>query len=246
MLPLVKTPQPRFDPDPPESHVLHALQSLSRLRGIGLFLLGLAIYYFHGPINLGGYERYIGLAITAIGAMMSQVSQSIDHDLSDKLLDQDLLLDRPLSPSDPTLFDDGLPAQRSDGPEPIPVFGNPHNGACEHCQQTFDYWLLQCQRTKSAYVYCDSCGTTAILSLTDPRMPHLPNSQARKRFAPPSSPIFFAVIAVANSNAAPSPAVLSATEQFLPTGPLPTSSPTPSEPARAGTGNATGPAPTAL
>lgn len=88
------------------------------------------------------------------------------------------MLDRPLSPSDPTLFDDGLPAQRSDGPEPIPVFGNPHNGACEHCQQTFDYWLLQCQRTKSAYVYCDSCGTTAILSLTDPRMPHLPNSQA--------------------------------------------------------------------
>lgn len=191
MIPLVPPPQPRFDPDPPESHVLHALQSVSRLRGIGLFVLGLLVYFFHGRINLGRYEQLIGLAISAVGAMVSKVSQSIDHDLSDRLLDRDLLLDRPLSPSDPTLLDDGLPAQRSDGPEPIPVSGNHHSGACEHCRQTFDYWLLQCQRTNSAYAYCDSCGTTAILSLTDPRMPQLPNRQAPEEICADLEPYIF-------------------------------------------------------
>lgn len=178
MILLVTRPQPRFDPDPPESHVLHALQSVFRLRGTRLFVLGLLLYLFSSRINLGGYTQIIAVAVSAIGAMMSQVSQSIDNDLSDRLLDRDLQLDRPLFPSDPTLFDDGLPAQRSDGPEPIPAFGNRHSGVCEHCQQTLDYWLLQCQRTKSAYAYCDACGTTAILSLTDPRMPHLPKQQA--------------------------------------------------------------------
>jgi hypothetical protein len=60
----------------------------------------------------------------------------------------------------------------------IPVGGDHRTGACETCLQTFTYWLDNCQLTNSTYAYCESCGTTAILSLTDPRMPKLPGCQA--------------------------------------------------------------------
>ena len=49
------------------------------------------------------------------------------------------------------------------------------NGTCEHCKKTFGYWLLHSGFNDSVYAYCDSCGTTAVLSLWDKRMPKLRN-----------------------------------------------------------------------
>jgi len=46
-------------------------------------------------------------------------------------------------------------------------------GTCEHCHSQFGYWLFHCGFGECVYGYCDSCATTAILSLWDKRMPKL-------------------------------------------------------------------------
>jgi hypothetical protein len=37
-------------------------------------------------------------------------------------------------------------------------------GSCEHCEAKFDYELIHNGFNESTYAYCDSCGTTALLS----------------------------------------------------------------------------------
>jgi hypothetical protein len=44
-------------------------------------------------------------------------------------------------------------------------------GTCEHCQKHFEYSLVHCGFSDCIYAYCDSDGTTAILSLWDNRIP---------------------------------------------------------------------------
>jgi hypothetical protein len=48
-------------------------------------------------------------------------------------------------------------------------------GACEHCCQHFGYWLVHNGFNDSVYSYCDTCGKTAILSMSDKQMPKLAN-----------------------------------------------------------------------
>jgi hypothetical protein len=48
-------------------------------------------------------------------------------------------------------------------------------GTCEHCQKHFEYSLVHCGFSDCIYAYCDSDGTTAILSLWDNRIPNLPD-----------------------------------------------------------------------
>ena len=47
-------------------------------------------------------------------------------------------------------------------------------GTCEHCGESFGYWLGHCGFGDCSYAYCDKCGMTAILSYWDKRMPKLP------------------------------------------------------------------------
>jgi hypothetical protein len=49
-------------------------------------------------------------------------------------------------------------------------------GTCEHCSQTFGYYLIHSGFNDSSYAYCDTCGMTTILSSYDKRMPKLPSS----------------------------------------------------------------------
>src|SRR5207249_2445978 len=46
-------------------------------------------------------------------------------------------------------------------------------GTCEHCGQTFGYWLVHCGFSDCSYAHCDKCGMTAILSSWDKHMPNL-------------------------------------------------------------------------
>jgi hypothetical protein len=39
-------------------------------------------------------------------------------------------------------------------------------GTCEHCGATFSYYLVHNGFNDSTYAYCDTCGRTAILSLS--------------------------------------------------------------------------------
>lgn len=50
---------------------------------------------------------------------------------------------------------------------------NDGKGVCEHCHNTFEYWLCHCGMGECGYAYCDSCGRTAILSEWDKRRPQL-------------------------------------------------------------------------
>src|SRR6185312_17076438 len=42
---------------------------------------------------------------------------------------------------------------------------NDDKGTCEHCSRTFSYMLLHNGFNDSAYAYCDTCGSTAALSV---------------------------------------------------------------------------------
>jgi hypothetical protein len=45
---------------------------------------------------------------------------------------------------------------------------------CEHCGQSFRYWLCHWGFGDCSYAYCEKCGMTAILSYWDKRMRKLP------------------------------------------------------------------------
>ena len=47
-------------------------------------------------------------------------------------------------------------------------------GSCEHCGKTFGHFLAHSGFGDCSYAYCDSCGTTAILSAWAKKMPRLP------------------------------------------------------------------------
>lgn len=47
-------------------------------------------------------------------------------------------------------------------------------GTCEHCEQSFGYWLGHSGFGECSYACCDKCGMTAVLSYWDKRMPKLP------------------------------------------------------------------------
>lgn len=47
-------------------------------------------------------------------------------------------------------------------------------GKCEHCNQNFGYYLGHCGFGDCSYAYCESCGSTAILSLWAKGWPKLP------------------------------------------------------------------------
>jgi hypothetical protein len=44
-------------------------------------------------------------------------------------------------------------------------------GTCEECHKMFEYTLLHSGVTNSCYAYCEGCGTTAILDISDGRFP---------------------------------------------------------------------------
>ena len=44
-------------------------------------------------------------------------------------------------------------------------------GICEHCGKVFTYYLVHCGFSDSSYAYCDTCGSTALLSLWSPTYP---------------------------------------------------------------------------
>jgi len=48
------------------------------------------------------------------------------------------------------------------------------SGTCEHCRQTFGYYLCHCGFGDCSYVYCEKCGRTAILSMWFKELPKLP------------------------------------------------------------------------
>jgi hypothetical protein len=48
-------------------------------------------------------------------------------------------------------------------------------GNCEYCHGQFGYYLIHSGFNDSIYAYCDSCGKTALLSMWDERMRHLPD-----------------------------------------------------------------------
>jgi len=209
MIPLTTPPQPRFDPNPTKSHFLYAIQTIFSRVGASIIsasffvmilaangnpLAALSRHFYQAPPDpthsnfliiclayFATHQVYIGAFLCGLGMILTYVSQNIEFSLRDGLLDSDLSSDRPEPPPDPTLIDTGVPLHYSDGPEPIPVFGAQQAGACEHCQQTFEYWLNACQRTNSCYAYCEACGAAAILSFSDPRMPSLPACQAREQ-----------------------------------------------------------------
>jgi hypothetical protein len=47
-------------------------------------------------------------------------------------------------------------------------------GNCDHCNQTFGYYLGHCGFGDCSYACCEKCGKTAILSMWDKRMSKLP------------------------------------------------------------------------
>jgi len=54
----------------------------------------------------------------------------------------------------------------------------PETGKCEHCNQSFGYYLIHSGFNSSSYAYCDRCGMTAILSIYDKRMPKVETASA--------------------------------------------------------------------
>ncbi len=48
-------------------------------------------------------------------------------------------------------------------------------GVCDSCHDSFHYYLVHNGFNDSLYLYCDLCGTTAILSLWSPQFPRLQN-----------------------------------------------------------------------
>ena len=47
----------------------------------------------------------------------------------------------------------------------------PKLGTCEECHKRFEYELVHNGTHNSSYAYCDRCGCTAILDMTDSRFP---------------------------------------------------------------------------
>ena len=61
-------------------------------------------------------------------------------------------------------------------------------GICEHCEKEFGYWLLHSGFGDCVYAYCDSCGTTAVLSMWDERMPKLPGCPGQREICTAMEP----------------------------------------------------------
>jgi len=52
-----------------------------------------------------------------------------------------------------------------------------NRGVCEHCQESFSYYLVHSGFNDSSYAYCDSCGSTSLLSYWSKLLPRWPEGK---------------------------------------------------------------------